>query len=75
MNKHLEGKVALVTGASRGIGRAIVERLSKEGAAVAVNYSTQAAPAEKLVGEIEAAGGKAFAIRADVGRVTDHTAF
>ena len=71
MNNPLKGKVALVTGASRGIGRAIVERLSRDGAAVVVNYASQAATAEKLVSEIEAAGGKAFAIQADVARVSE----
>jgi 3-oxoacyl-[acyl-carrier protein] reductase len=71
MNGHLKGKVALVTGASRGIGRAIAGRLSREGAAVAVNYATQAGAARKLVGEIEASGGKAVAIQADVGRVAE----
>jgi 3-oxoacyl-[acyl-carrier protein] reductase len=71
MSEQLKGKVALVTGASRGIGRAIVERLSREGAAVAVNYAAQAAAAEKLASEITAAGGKAFAIQADVARVPE----
>jgi 3-oxoacyl-[acyl-carrier protein] reductase len=71
MNNSLKGRVALVTGGSRGIGRAIVERLSRDGAAVAVNYATQAAAAEKLVKDIESAGGKAFAIRADVSRVPE----
>jgi 3-oxoacyl-[acyl-carrier protein] reductase len=71
MNDSLKNKVALVTGAARGIGRAIVERLARNGAAVVVNYVSQAATAEKLAGEIEAAGGKAFAIQADVACVPD----
>jgi len=71
MNHQLHGKVALVTGGSRGIGRAIVERLSRDGAAVVVNYSSQAAAADKLVGQIAAAGGQAFAIQADVARVSE----
>lgn len=71
MNDSLKGKVALVTGGSRGIGRAIVERLARDGAAVAINYASQAAAAEKLVNEITTAGGKAFAIQADIARVTE----
>jgi 3-oxoacyl-[acyl-carrier protein] reductase len=71
MNDSLKGKVALVTGASRGIGRAIVERLSRDGVAVAVNYASQTATAEKLVSEIVSAGGKAFAVKADVARVPE----
>ncbi len=71
MSNPLKGKVALVTGASRGIGRAIAERLARDGAGVVVNYANQAAPAEKLVNEIVSAGGKAFAIKADVGRVPE----
>lgn len=67
----LKGKVALVTGASRGIGRAIAERLSREGAAVAVNYTRSADEARKLVAEIESAGGKALAVQADVARVSE----
>jgi 3-oxoacyl-[acyl-carrier protein] reductase len=71
MINSLEGKVALVTGASRGIGRAIAKRLSRDGVSVVVNYATQADAARKLVSEIESSGGKAFAIQADVGRVSE----
>lgn len=63
----------MVTGASRGIGRAIAERLSREGAAVAVNYTRGADEAQKLVASLAAAGGKALAIQADVARVKDVT--
>ena len=71
MSHHLKGKVALVTGGSRGIGRAIAERLAQEGAAVAVNFSSNVAEAQKVVTAIQAAGGTAFAIQADVGRVPE----
>jgi 3-oxoacyl-[acyl-carrier protein] reductase len=71
MNKTLNGKVALVTGASRGIGRAIAERLGRDEAAVAVNYASNAGEAQKVVAQIEAEGGKAVAIQADVGRVSE----
>lgn len=64
--RRLEGKVAIVTGASRGIGRAIAVRLAREGAAVGVNYRSQANAAEEVVAEITRGGGKAAAIQADV---------
>jgi len=63
---RLAGKVAVVTGASKGIGAAIAERLGKEGASVIVNYASSAAQAEAVVKKIQAAGGKAKAVRADV---------
>jgi len=64
-SSHLAGKVALVTGGSRGIGAAIVQRLARDGAAVAFTYSSAESAARDLVASIEAAGGKALALRAD----------
>ncbi len=63
----LANKTALVTGASRGIGRATAIELAKAGAKVAVNYAGNRAAAEEVVAQIQAAGGQAFMIQADVG--------
>src|SRR5258706_4481991 len=64
-SNSLAGKVALVTGCSRGIGAAVVRRLAKDGAAVAFTYSSSREKAAALVAEIESHGGKALAIQAD----------
>src|SRR3954447_21659800 len=63
---NLQGKVALVTGASKGIGSSIARELASRGAAVAVNYSGSKAAADKLVAEIKAGGGRAVAVQADL---------
>jgi 3-oxoacyl-[acyl-carrier protein] reductase len=65
MTKNLTGKVALVTGGSRGIGAAIATRLAQDGAAVAITYASAQQKADEVVDAIEAAGGRALAFRAD----------
>src|SRR5260370_9089377 len=65
--KSVKGKVALVTGGSRGIGAGIVRRLAADGASVAFTYSSSPEKALELVREIESAGGKALSLKADSG--------
>jgi 3-oxoacyl-[acyl-carrier protein] reductase len=73
MNKHqkLAGKVAVVTGASKGIGASIAKHLAAEGASVIVNYASSKSGADKVVAEITGAGGKAVAVQGDVARKAD----
>ena len=67
----LNEKVAIVTGASNGIGRAIAERLAEEGATIVVNYGKSADKAKAVVTGIEAKGGKAIAVQADMSNIAD----
>jgi len=67
-SKKLAGKVAIITGASKGIGAALAKALSTEGAAVAVNYSSSKADGDKVVNEISALGGKAIALQANISK-------
>jgi 3-oxoacyl-[acyl-carrier protein] reductase len=71
MSKKLKGKVAVVTGASKGIGAAIAVHLATEGAAVVVNYSSSKAGAERVISEITRKDGKAIAVQANVANKAD----
>lgn len=71
MDGKLKGKVALVTGASKGIGAGIAKALAAEGAAVAVNYASSREGAERVVADIRSRGGKAIAVQGDVGKAAD----
>ncbi len=68
ITKKLAGKVAVVTGASKGIGAGIAKHLAAEGAAVVVNYASSKAGADRVVAEITSQGGKAIAVQADVSK-------
>src|SRR5258705_13540467 len=68
---NLKGKVAIVTGASKGIGAGIAKGLGAAGAAVVVNYATSKEGADRVVAEITSEGGKAIAVQGDVSKATD----
>lgn len=65
---NLKGKVAVVTGASKGIGAAIAQKLGEQGAKVVVNYARDKAGADRVIGKIKQAGGEAISVRADVSK-------
>ena len=67
----LKGKIAIVTGGSRGIGRAIAEKLAQQGASVVINYTQSSAAANQVAQSITKTGGKAIAVQADVSKVPD----
>ncbi|MDA1353935.1 MAG: SDR family NAD(P)-dependent oxidoreductase, partial [bacterium] len=67
MYDELKGKIALVTGASRGYGRAIAIRLAQEGCVVIINYRRSRSEAEAVMHEIDEMGGVSIAVKADVG--------
>jgi 3-oxoacyl-[acyl-carrier protein] reductase len=69
--RHLQDRVAIVTGASRGIGRAVALALAEQGAKVVINYAQSSAAAEELVQAIAASGGEAIALQADVSKVDE----
>jgi 3-oxoacyl-[acyl-carrier protein] reductase len=70
-NQKLAGKVAVVTGSSKGIGASIAKHLAAEGASVVVNYASSKSGADNLVNEIKSGGGKAVAVQADLARKAD----
>jgi 3-oxoacyl-[acyl-carrier protein] reductase len=70
----IQTRSAIVTGSSRGIGAAVVERLARDGFSVVINYSGKAAPAEELAAKIGTAGGHAIAVKADVSKPAEVTA-
>lgn len=74
LNIDLQGRVALVTGGTRGIGRATVEHLSRAGARLVINYIKEQEAASQLVDSIKRRGGEAFAVRADVSSMSDAAA-